>query len=46
MLKIREIEMIFEGTPTHWVDVGFKVNNYFSTGKRILKSILLNSFLL
>ncbi|MDR7855959.1 pirin family protein [Tissierella sp.] len=37
MPVLREIETIFEGSRTHWVGSGFKVSNYFPSGKNLLE---------
>lgn len=37
MSKVREIEVVYQGPPTHWVGNGFKVSNYFPSGKNLLE---------
>lgn len=37
MSKLRQVEMVFEGPPTHWVGSGFKVSNYFPSGRNLLE---------
>lgn len=37
MSKMRRIEQSFRGPDTHWVGNGFKVSNYFPSGKNLLE---------